>query len=235
MHAGPGRPESVTMVFLPVLGASAVSHFLSPRVGNLPATSLLYGEERHTQMQEPQREARIETTRRAGAGEAVPAMAFEDAYVRFAPRLRKVAISRFGIAAEDAEALVHDVFATFLMHASVVEEVERYLIGAICNASRKHLTKRIDAVDSMQCDRQPCFATPDEVILKQLEREQLLARVFARIGSRCRDLLCRYYLKGESTAAIAENLDSTPGSVSVSLHKCRKRAVEAYRSITGAT
>lgn len=72
-------------------------------------------------------------------------------------------------------------------------------------------------------------------MLRQLERRQLLARVFARIGSRCRELLCRYYLKGQSTVAIAGDLDSTPGSVSVNLHKCRKRAVEAYRTITRAS
>jgi DNA-directed RNA polymerase specialized sigma24 family protein len=158
---------------------------------------------------------------------------FEEAYLQFAPRLRKVAIKKFGIQPEDAEGLVQDVFATFLMHAAGVEQVERYLIGAICNASRKHLQRADSAV--LVCAEHPCMATPGDVLLRQIERKQLLARVFARIGSRCRDLLRRYYVRGEATSAIAVDLESTPGSVLVNLHKCRKRAISAYRSITGTT
>jgi DNA-directed RNA polymerase specialized sigma24 family protein len=158
--------------------------------------------------------------------------AFEEAYLQFAPRLRKVAIAKFGIPPDEAEGLVHDVFATFFMHAAAVEQVERYLIGGICNAARKHL-KRAGAADALFCGDDPCEATAGDVLLRQLERKQLLARVFARIGSRCRDLLCRYYIRGESTTSIADALESTPGSVAVNLHKCRKRAVDAYGAITG--
>lgn len=164
------------------------------------------------------------------AGSGAPAM-FEEAYVRFAPRLRKVAVAKFGIAPDDAEALVQDVFATFFMHAANVEQVERYLIGGICNAARKYL-QRAGAAEALFCGDDPCEATAGDVLLRQIERKQLLAKVFARIGSRCRDLLCRYYVRGESTAAIADTLESTPGSVAVNLHKCRRRAVSAYRSIT---
>lgn len=183
-------------------------------------------------MQEPRSELKQATARPAKSAESG---AFEEIYLRFAPRLRRIAIAKFGVAPDDAEVLVQDVFATFFMHAAAVEHVERYLVGAICNASRKHLLKREGSPDLLFCETQPCVATPDDVLLRQLERKQLLSRVFARIGSRCRDLLCRYYLNGESTAAIAANLESTPGSVSVNLHKCRRRAVEAYRAITGAS
>jgi RNA polymerase sigma factor (sigma-70 family) len=140
-------------------------------------------------------------------------------------------MAKFGIAPDDAEGLVQDVFATFFMHAASVEQVERYLIGGICNAARKHL-QRAGAADALFCGDDPCEATAGDVMLRQLERKQLLAKVFARIGSRCRELLCRYYVRGESTEAIGEKLDLTRGSVAVNLHKCRKRAVHAYRAIT---
>lgn len=179
-------------------------------------------------MQEP----RSETKRGAGRPASGAPVVFEETYREFAPRLRKVAMRKFGIAPDDAEGLVQDVFATFLMHAAAVEQVEPYLIGAICNASRKHL-KRAGSADELYCGEHPCAATADDVLLRQIERKQLLSRVFARIGSRCRDLLCRYYVKGESAAAIADDLESTPGSVAVTLHKCRKRAVDAYRALTG--
>ena len=181
-------------------------------------------------MQETRSEAKLGATPPA-TGEGRARALFEDVYLRYAPRLRKVAVAKFGIAPDDAEGLVQDVFATFFMQAANVEQVERYLIGGICNAARKHL-QRAGAADALFCDDDPCEVSTGDVLLRQLERKQLLSIVFARIGSRCRNLLCRYYVRGESSAAIADQLDSTPGSVLVSLHKCRKRAVEAYRSIT---
>jgi DNA-directed RNA polymerase specialized sigma24 family protein len=57
---------------------------------------------------------------------------FEDVYLTFSPRLRKIAIVKFRIAPTEAEALVQDVFTTFFMHAKNVEKVEAYLVGAIC-------------------------------------------------------------------------------------------------------
>jgi len=183
-------------------------------------------------MQEPLGETkRVIPQPAEAAGNGVRAV-FEEAYVRFAPRLRKVAIAKFGIAPDDAEGLVQDVFATFFMHAGSVEQVERYLIGGICNASRKHL-RRAGAADALFCGDDPCEASAGDVLLRQLERKQLLAKVLARVGSRCRELLCRYFVRGESAAVIAARLDSTPGSVAVTLHKCRRRALEAYRAITG--
>ncbi|HEU4886458.1 MAG TPA: sigma-70 family RNA polymerase sigma factor [Thermoanaerobaculia bacterium] len=181
-------------------------------------------------MQEPRSEAKGVTPPPAdAAGNGV--RAFEEAYVRYAPRLRKVAVAKFGIAPDDAEGLVQDVFATYFMHAASVEQVERYLIGGICNAARKHL-QRAGVADALFCGEDPCEATIGDVMLRQIERKQLLSKVLARVGSRCRDLLCRYFVRGESAAAIADTLDSTPGSVAVALHKCRKRAVDAYRAIT---
>lgn len=182
-------------------------------------------------MQESRGEAKHGATPPASAGEVRARALFEEVYVRYAPRLRKVAVAKFGIAPDDAEGLVQDVFATFFMHAANVEQVERYLIGGICNAARKHL-QRAGAADALFCDDDPCEASTGDVLLRQLERKQLLSIVFARIGSRCRDLLSRYYIRGESTASIADQLESTPGSVLVSLHKCRRRAVDAYRDIT---
>ena len=182
-------------------------------------------------MQETRSEAKREAPANVG-GDGARAM-FEEAYVRYAPRLRKVAMAKFGIAPDDADVLVQDVFATYFMHAANVEQVERYLIGGICNAARKHL-QRTGTADALFCDDDPCEATAGDVLLRQIERKQLLRKVFARIGARCRDLLCRYYVRGESATAIAETLDSTRGSVAVTLHKCKQRAVNAYRDITEA-
>jgi RNA polymerase sigma factor (sigma-70 family) len=156
--------------------------------------------------------------------------AFEEAYLQFAPLLRKIAVRKFGIPVSEAEPLVHDVFATYFTNADEVHELRPYLIGGICNAARHHL-RRVDARDAIFCAENPCAATPTESILHEVERKLLLRRLFARIGSRCRDLLHRYYLSGESTSSIAGTLNFKPMTVLICLSKCRKRALEAYHSM----
>lgn len=161
-------------------------------------------------------------------GEAVAA--FEEAYLRYAPRLQRIAIRRFRIEAGDAEVLVQDVFTTYFQHAADVERLEPYLIGAICNASRNYL-RRSTASKALFCGEQPCAATPDEALLDELARKTLLSQMLARVGEPCRDLLRRFYVNGEGTEALATAFGLVRGSVKVKLFKCRQRALEAYRAL----
>jgi RNA polymerase sigma factor (sigma-70 family) len=156
---------------------------------------------------------------------------FEEVYLRFAPLLRKIAVRKFGIPAADVEPLVHDVFTTYFTNADEVERVESYLVAGICNASRHHL-RRMTAANEIFCGETPCAATPGEAITHEVERKILVGRLFARIGARCRDILYRYYVSGETTSSIAGLLRFKPATVLVLLHKCRKRALTAYRSMT---
>src|SRR2546429_453908 len=100
-------------------------------------------------MEEPQAETARSTIRQTEA--ATGSSSFEDVYLTYAGRLRKIAIGKFHIPPSEAETLVHDVFATYIMHAASVRAVEPYLIGAICNASRYYL-RRSDAADALFCD-----------------------------------------------------------------------------------
>jgi RNA polymerase sigma factor (sigma-70 family) len=165
------------------------------------------------------------------AGDAAVAR-FEEAYLRYAPRLQRIAIRRFSIEAGDAEVLVQDVFTTYFQHAAGVEKLEPYLIGAICNASRNYL-RRSSASKALFCGEHPCPATPDDALLNELERKALLAKMLARVGCDCRDLLHRFYVNGEGTEVLAQAFGMKRESVKVKLFKCRQRALEAYRSIMG--
>lgn len=161
-------------------------------------------------------------------GEAVAA--FEEAYLRYAPRLQRIAISRFRIEAGDAEVLVQDVFTTYFQHAANVEMLEPYLIGAICNASRNYL-RRSFASKALFCGEQPCAATADDALLDELARKTLLSKMLARVGEPCRDLLRRFYVNGDGTEVLARVFNITRPAVKVKLFKCRQRALDAYRSI----
>lgn len=176
-------------------------------------------------------------TKRAVPPSGVPSSsgtvaAFEEAYLQYAPRLRKIATGKFGIARPDADALVHDVFATYFLHAASVRKLEPYLIGAICNAARYHL-RRAGNADVLFCDETPCAATPDDAMASEIERKLLVSRMLARVGRRCRDLLHRYYVNGESTQSIACVMQTTPGTVLVFLSRCRAKARQAYQSMAG--
>lgn len=180
-------------------------------------------------MQQEVREAKSMAPVPPGSATGAPAR-FEETYVRFAPLLRKVAVKKYGIPVADAEPLVHDVFATYFTNADEVHAVERYLIGAICNAAR-HYRRRADAANALFCNETPCAATPTEEIVEEIARKRLLSQILARIGSRCRHILYRYYVHGETTHAIAESLRFKPATVLVLLSKCRKHALSAYRNL----
>lgn len=182
-------------------------------------------------MQEPDRDVQRAPSRGPEAAAAGVPVAFEEAYLRFAPLLRKIAVRKFHVPLQDAEPLVHDVFATYFLRWTTVEAPERYLVGAICNASRKYWHET-DAAEALFCGEMPCAATPSDALLREVHTKILLSRLLRCIGAKCRDLLHRYYLNGETTQAIAEHLHSTPGTVLVLLHRCRKRALAAYHSMS---
>lgn len=182
-------------------------------------------------MQEPQDDVKELSAPREPASTRSRVAAFEEAYLRYGPRLRKIATGRFGIEWTEADALVHDVFATYMMQADSVKKLEPYLIGAICNAARNHL-RRSGAAEALFCGEEPCAATPDDALAAEIERKVLVTRMLARVGQRCRELLHRYYVNGETTQAIACSLQTSPGTVLVFLHRCRRRALAAYHSMS---
>jgi len=182
-------------------------------------------------MEEPRSEVKGGMARPGPARRSGAPPAFEEAYLQFGPRLRKIAMRKFRIPEHDAETIVQDVFTTYLMQRNVVNALEPYLVGAICNASR-YYWRRADAAEAVFCAEQPCAARADQNLAEEIERKLILSRILSRIGDRCRDLLYRYYVNGETTLAIADAVQLKPGTIPVFLHKCRRRALAAYRSMT---
>ncbi len=156
---------------------------------------------------------------------------WEEVYLQYAPKLRKIAYRKYGIQLDVAEVLVHDVFTTYYTHADEVRAVWPYLVAGICNASRHHL-RRQDAAGAIFTTGQPGMAVAKEDVGRQVEGKLLLEDVLARVGGRCRELFQRYYVEGEATRTIADAMRTTPATVLLRLHQCRKRAAAAYQSLT---
>ena len=146
-------------------------------------------------------------------------------FLEHAPRMRRVAIRKFGIPSEAADELVHDVFVTYLVNPARVYDLRKYLIGGICNASRKYWATRAGENRMFAPDEpdEACAAVSED-IFEGLSTRLLVGAALARLGQRCRKALRLYYLMGESSGAIAQALATTSSNVNYMLHVCRKRA-----------
>ena len=156
-------------------------------------------------------------------------------YLDYAPLLRRVAVRKFNVPPAEAEALVHDVFINYLVTPRRVMDrhLRAYLVASICNASRnywraRHTEARVFAAGACEVSR---AATHDEA-LEGLARTLTVASTLAKLGARCREVLQRYYLRGEPTPAVAAAMKTTASNVNYLVHVCRKRARAIYEQIT---
>jgi RNA polymerase sigma factor (sigma-70 family) len=173
-----------------------------------------------------------------GADDRRPAgslSAFDEIYATHAPLMRHIAMKKFDVPHEDAEALVHDVFASYLIRSDQIRELRPYLVGGICNASRQYWRRRrsegavFDDTPVLEDDFVEESAPPAS---ETFALQQAIAVTLTRLRPRCRDTLRRFYLHGEPAAQIAAAMETTTAYVEQILHTCRKQAREIYRSIT---
>jgi RNA polymerase sigma factor (sigma-70 family) len=156
--------------------------------------------------------------------------ALEVLYRKHAPLLRSNARRRFGVPADDIDALVHDVFASFLERQPQVDDVRAFLLGAINNACRHYWRKRQHETPLLAEHE----STPDSTTEEELEQWVLflsLGATLARLGTKCRETLRRYYLRDEKPEVIAVQLGTTIGYVFQLLSTCRKRARAIFRDL----
>jgi|GEM_PF-327815 len=157
---------------------------------------------------------------------------FEALYVEYGVILRAIAIRRYNIPPDDAEALVHDIFTAYLQRREYVRELKGWLIGAIGNASKDYL-RRLKREEPLLPEHDQ---KPDQAAEEKAERWMLnltVAIVIARLGEKCRETLRRYYLHEESKELIAEQLATSPGYVLQLLVSCRRRVWELYDAMHG--
>jgi DNA-directed RNA polymerase specialized sigma24 family protein len=149
-------------------------------------------------------------------------------YLQYAPVLRRIACRKYDIPVMDVDALVHDVFATYLTNPGVVRDARAYLVGGICNASREYWRERRREV-ALPDDEEPVVP---QTLLEGLSARLTVAATVARLRSRCRELLRRRYFEDEATDVIAAAIDTTPRNVLYLLHICRGRARKIYETLT---
>lgn len=145
--------------------------------------------------------------------------------------LRSIAQYRYRICSSDAEALVHDIFASFLERQPDALDPKAFLIGSINNACKHYWRKREHEVPLLPHHEM----TPNDKEAAKLERWALrlsLASTLTRLGGKCSETLRRYYLRDESAESIAEVLETSPAYIWQLLSSCRKRARKIFQTIT---
>ncbi|HYH10458.1 MAG TPA: sigma-70 family RNA polymerase sigma factor [Thermoanaerobaculia bacterium] len=157
--------------------------------------------------------------------EDIGAQPFEAVYAVYRPLLKLLAIRRFGVPDGDAEDLVQDVFATYLVNQPNVRDLRPYLIGAICNAARQFNRR---GVAQPFCESDGCLADPSEDIVETVARKLLLRATLGQLGASCRDTLARFYFHGETAGAIAQSRDTSANYIARLLSYCRSRARAIY-------
>lgn len=155
---------------------------------------------------------------------------FDALYTSYRVLLRKIAIRKFGIPAHDVDDLVQDVFATYLANRANVQDPHAYLIGATCNAARQY--RRRDQASPFCGAGAECGATSDDELMEGVIRNLVIGATLRRLGESCRDTLERFYLHGESTAAIARSRETSANYICRLLNYCRNRARSLYREMS---
>lgn len=152
-------------------------------------------------------------------------------YLEHAARMRRVAIRKFGVPPQAVDELIHDVFVTYLVDPPRVHDLRKYLIGGICNASRKYWSRRqgeTRVFSDSEVDHDTVACSDD--VFEGLSTRLLVGATLARLSDRCREALRLSYL-GEGSTAMARALATTASNANYLVHVCRKRARKIYEQL----
>lgn len=141
-------------------------------------------------------------------------------YRDYSGKLRNIMQSRFGIPDAETENLLHDVFASLLSSTTPIENVEKWLIGAVCNRSR--MFWRSSHTSSVPADDHAGHEELDENMI-------FLEDVLGRLPERASEVLRLRYLEGWSGKEIAQHYGTSVNYTNVLIHRSMKRARELAR------
>jgi len=155
--------------------------------------------------------------------ESPPAIDFAAVYEEHFDLLVRIAMGRFRIAECEADSLAHDVFLSFLRNAERVNDRQRWLVGAICNASRNHLRRagRTEPLDEAAEEApDPRSARLGDSIAASLAARQ----VYACLTPKCQLALRLRYIEGYSVPEVATALGTTKKYAQKLISRCLEQA-----------
>ena len=165
------------------------------------------------------------------AGQRAAGVDVETLYVQYRILLLSVACRKFRVPEGDAEALLQEVFLSFLQSGSRIDNVRAWLVAAMCNASRHYLRShgRLDPLpeDYLEYSDPGSHALPEKRAM-----EITIQQALGYLQPRCRETLRLHYFDGRSAAEVARELETTTRYAEKLIHNCLKRVREIYMTIT---
>jgi RNA polymerase sigma factor (sigma-70 family) len=158
---------------------------------------------------------------------------FETLYTQYGVLLRGIAMRRYGVPPDDAEALVHDAFIAYLERHTSVRDAKGWLIGTVRNACCHYWRDRKREEPLLPEHEEAIDPSAEWDIEASLDRITMAAAL-ARLGERCRETIRRFYWQQESTKDIAMRLSTSQGNVLQLLFTCRQRIAEFLRRQAGS-
>jgi RNA polymerase sigma factor (sigma-70 family) len=149
---------------------------------------------------------------------------FEALYLQYGVLLRTIAIRRYHVPPDDAEALVHDTFIAYLERHTVIRELKPWLMGAVGNSCKHYWRDRKREAPMPETMDETPAGTADEA--DEWAWRISVGAAVARLGEKCRETLRGYYWREESNERIAASLSTSPGYVRQLLVSCRRRVKE---------
>jgi RNA polymerase sigma-70 factor (ECF subfamily) len=143
-----------------------------------------------------------------------------------------LAVRKFQVPFGDAEGLAHEVFLSYLKRRKEIRELHKWLIGAICNASRYYWRKHGRNIE--QLDTEVAAERPDprsRNVLIDLPDSIALSEVMERMPPRWAHILRLRYFEGYSIKEIAEQQNVTSKYMQKLVAKCLQRAQEIFNGL----
>lgn len=152
-------------------------------------------------------------------------------YLEHRPLLMAVACRKFRVAEEDAEALLQEVFLSYLQTGAQVDNIRAWLVAAICNASRHYWRVRGRA-DQLPEDFSQHSDPGSQALPERFALEMTVRQALQYLQPRCRETLWLHYFEGRSASDMARELETTTRYAEKLIHNCLKRVREIYMNIT---
>jgi RNA polymerase sigma-70 factor (ECF subfamily) len=143
--------------------------------------------------------------------------------------LVSLAVRKFQVPVVDAEALAHEVFLSYLKRADEIRDLRRWLIGAICNASRYYWRqhgRNIEQLDTDVAAERPDPRSQD--VLTDLPNNIAIEEVLEAMPPRWAHILRLRYFEGYSIKEIAEHYGVTAKYMQKLVMKCLHRAQQIF-------
>jgi RNA polymerase sigma factor (sigma-70 family) len=142
-----------------------------------------------------------------------------------------LAVRKFQVPFGDAEGLAHEVFLSYLKRRKEIRELHKWLIGAICNASRHYWRKNDRNIDQLDDEANSIHVDPVSAhVMDWLPARIAAGEALAVLSPRHQHILRLRYYEGYSIPEIAEELGVTAKYAQKLVIKCLRRAEEFFKA-----